>query len=334
MNKKGMSKALIIVILIAIALAAPLLLNSDYWVSVLILVLINILLVASLRTIWLLGNISLGHVGFSLIGAYSSALLVMSLGFPFWVAMVLGGLLAGTIALVLGYPFLRVRGIYFALLTLLTAETLRLIAWYWRSLTGGYRGLTNIPSPNPIAIPVIGTINFDVTNSYYYLAFIVVLLSLLILYAFENSDLGFKWKAIRDADGLAKSVGINTMWYKILNFAIACFFAGIAGALFAHYQHGLSPDITSRFGVIMSIYLLAYMVVGGQAKFFGSIIGVLFITIVSELARPLREFQPMLIGALAILIVLFMPEGIISLPSRLKPCYRKFLRQMRWDKVS
>lgn len=325
MNKKGIFKPLIIWILVAIVLAAPLLLNNDYWVSVLILALINALLVTSFRTIWLLGNISLGHVGFSLIGAYGSALLVMELGLPFWPAIILSGLLAATVALVLGYPFLRVRGIYFALLTLLTAETLRLIVWYWRSLTGGDRGLMNIPAPSPMTIPFIGTINFDQVNSYYYLVFVIVLLSLLILYRFENSNLGFKWKAIRDSDGLAQSVGINTMWYKILNFAIACFFAGIAGALFAHYQHGLSPHITSRFGVQMSIYLLAYMVVGGQSKFSGAIIGVLFITIVSEFARPLREFQPMLIGALAILIVLFMPEGLTGLPNRLKPLYRKFL---------
>lgn len=320
-------KILSIAVLAAVIIASPVALKSVYWTSVLIILWINILMVSSLRTIRLLGHISLGHVGFSLIGAYGSALLVMRLGLPFWMGLFLGGLMSAGIALVLAYPFLRVKGPYFALLTLLTAETFRLITWHWPSLTGGFWGLLKIPSPNPITIPLVGTITFDSVNSYYYLTAVIVTLSLLVLYLLERSRLGFKWRAIQDTEALARSVGMNVMWYKALNFAMACFFAGLSGALFAHYQHALSPDFTARFGVLMSIYLLVYMVVGGDAKFSGPIVGTVVLTIISELARELKEYQPMLIGAIAILSVLLMPEGLISLPNRVTLWYGKLLQR-------
>ena len=284
-------------------------------------------MVSSLRTIRLLGHISLGHVGFSLIGAYGSALLVMRLGLSFWMALFLGGFMSAGVALALAYPFLRVKGAYFALLTLLTAETFRLITWHWPRLTGGFWGLLKIPSPNPITMPLIGTITFDSVNSYYYLSAVIVTLALFVLYLFERSRLGFKWRAIQDTEALAQSVGMNVMWYKALNFAIACFFAGLAGALFAHYQHALSPDFTARFGVLMSIYLLVYMVVGGDAKFTGPIVGTVVLTIVSETSRKLGEYQPMLIGAIAILFVLLMPTGLIGLPNRVTLWYEKLWQQ-------
>jgi branched-chain amino acid transport system permease protein len=320
-------KILGVVVLTAVIIASPAALKSVYWISVLIILLINILMVSSLRTIKLLGHISLGHVGFSLIGAYGSALLVMKLGLSFWISLFLGGLMSAGIALALAYPFLRVKGPYFALLTLLTAETFRLTTWHWSGLTGGFWGLLKIPSPNPIVIPVIGTITFDSVNNYYYLTAIIVTISLFVLYLLERSHLGFKWRAIKDTEVLAQSVGVNIMWYKALNFAIACFFAGLAGALFAHYQHALSPDFTARFGVLTSIYLLVYMVVGGDAKFSGPIVGTVVLAIVSEIFRKLGEYQPMLIGAIAILFVLLMPEGLAGLPNRFMLWSRKILQR-------
>jgi len=325
-----MSRKLLIIITITAVLAAviiilPLALNSVYWTSILVLIGINILVVSSLRTIKLLGHISLGHVGFSLIGAYGSGLLATKLGLSVWLTMFLGGLMAAVLALVLSYPFLKVKGIYFALLTLLTAETLRLITWYWKGFTGGFWGLLKIPSPGPIVIGGL-TIDFNNVNSYYYLTAIIVAISLFILYRLENSHLGFKWRAIQDTDVLAQSVGINVKWHKMLNFTIACFFAGIAGALFAHFQHSLSPDANARFGVLMSIYLVVYMVVGGESKFSGPIIGTVVLSIISELARGLGEYRPMMIGAIAIVFILLIPEGLVGLPFRCKLWYRKLLR--------
>lgn len=324
MNKNQLTKIISIIALLAISFSAPLFLNSVYWVSVLILMAINILLVSSLRTLSLLGQYSLGHVGFMLIGAYTSALLVMRVGLPFSVALVLAGLLSGCVALILGYPFLRVKGVYFSLLTLLTAEIFRLVAWNWNSVTGGTKGLIHIPPPGGL-----GIIDFSNVNNYYYLTLSVVVLSLLVIFRLEESPLGFKWRAIQDADNLAQVVGINIMQYKIINFATASFFAGIAGSLFAHFQHALSTDATSRFGVVMSLYLIIYMVVGGQGKFTGPIIGVFVLTMISEFARPLGQYQPMLIGAIAILTMFLMPEGLVGLPGQFRLGYKKIWKQLR-----
>lgn len=149
MTRRGAAKAAgLMAVVLAVLLMPVILSHNEYFVSVLILITINILMVSSLRMISLLREISLGHVGFSLLGAYGSALLVMKGGIPFWPALGMAGLLSAAIALILGYPFLRVKGIYFSILTLLTAETFRLVAFYWQSLTGGSLGLVGIPSPN------------------------------------------------------------------------------------------------------------------------------------------------------------------------------------------
>jgi branched-chain amino acid transport system permease protein len=333
MNKRNrIVKTASVAGIIIIPLLMPMLLSGNkYWISILVLLAINILLVSSLRTITLLNHISLGHVGFTLIGAYGSAILVMKAGFPFWAALVMAGLMSAFVALALGYPFLKVKGIYFAILTLLTAETFRLVAYYWKGMTGGTIGLLGIPAPSPMTIPVIGTINFNNINNYYYIVIIVVIICLVILYLIEHSHVSFNWRAIRDAEELSRSVGINVIWYKIINFAIACFFAGIAGSLFAHYQHNLSADFTSRFGVFTSIYLLVYLIAGGQRSFAGPVIGTTVLTLISELARPMREYQPMIIGGIAILVMLFMPGGLAGLPSQFRYWLWKIkrLRQAR-----
>jgi branched-chain amino acid transport system permease protein len=332
MTRNKITKLSSLAALIVLLLFLPRLVGGNqYLVSVVSLAAINILLVASLRNIFLLGEISLGQVGFALIGSYGGALLVMKADMNFWAALMLSGLLAAAVALVLGYPFLKVKGIYFAILTLMTAETFRLVAYYWRELTGGTLGLVNIPPASPMTLPFIGTIKFTTLSNYYYIVIIVVLICLFIMYLLERSHVNFRWRAIKDADELALSVGINVIWYKMMNFAIACFFAGISGALFAFFQRNLSADGTSRFGIIMSIYLLVYMVVGGHKYFVGPIIGTLVLTLLSELARPMQNYKDMFIGLIAILVMIFMPNGLTGLPSQIRYWLWKIkrLRQAR-----
>ena len=315
MNKGKIIHIVIPILAVALSFSIAPILDNDYWVSILIMIALNILLTSSLRTIYMLNEVSLGQVGFTLIGAYTSALLTLKLGLSFWIAMIIAGLFSSLIAFLLGYPFLRLKGIYFSILTLMTAEILRLITYNWRDLTGGNFGLSDIPSPAPISLPMVGDISFKSMTNYYYLILVIVTISLFSLYSLEHSHLSRKWRAIRDADNLALSVGINIMWYKVINFTIASFFAGIAGALFAHYQRGLSVDVTSRFGVMMSLYLVILMVIGGKERFSGPIIGAIFVELLSEFSRPLGEYRPMLIGALAISVMLIIPQGIVGIPS-------------------
>jgi branched-chain amino acid transport system permease protein len=257
-------------------------------------------------------------VGFAVIGAYTHATLMMKGGVSFWLSLIISGLFSALIALLLAYPFLKVRGIYFSILTLLTAETFRLVAYYWTSLTGGSLGLTGVPGPGKHNIPLVGEVDFDKPNNYYYIAVGVVLIALLILYYAERAYISFQWRAIKDDNTLAGSVGINVIGYKTVNFVLAAFMAGISGALFASFQHNLSPDTTSRFSVTMSIYLLVYMVVGGKDYFIGPLVGTAVLTLLAENTRSMQEYQPMIIGAIAILVMIFMPMGLVGLPRQIQ----------------
>ncbi|MCE5255198.1 MAG: branched-chain amino acid ABC transporter permease [Actinomycetia bacterium] len=324
-TKRGrtVAKAAAVVVLVVVVFLMPNILSGNkYWLTILTLLAINVLLVSSLRSVILINEISLGHVGFALIGAYAQALLMMKGGLTFWPSLILSGLLAAAVASLLGHPFLKVRGIYFSILTLLTAETFRLVVYYWTGLTGGSLGLVGVPSPEPVTL--FGrTVEFNTVNTYYYLAVGVVVIALLILYHFERAYINFQWRAIRDDSMLAGALGINVVGFKMVNFTISAFMAGISGGLFAAFQHNLSPDTTSRFGVTMSIYLLVYMVVGGQTRFIGPLIGTAVLTLVAEATRSIAEYQPMVTGSIAILVMIFLPMGLAGIPAQIQTWLRK-----------
>ena len=301
---------------IALAIVFPLALSSIYWTSVMTNILIYVLMAVSLRTIYLVGEFSLGHVGFMCVGAYTSALLTMKVGLPFALTLPIGGLLAGLTALSLGYPFMRVKGIYFVILTVVTSESFRQLALNWRSLTGGPDGLIGFPGAGTLSVPAIGQVDFGGPNEYYYLALSVVCASLYILNRIEKSRLGFTWLAIRETDKMAGAVGINVLRYKVINFGVACFFAGIGGVLLAHSEQALSALEGASFGIMTTIYLLVYMVVGGKRRFEGPIVGAVVLSLVSEFTRPVEEYQPMIIGAIAIAVVMLLPDGLSIIPEK------------------
>jgi branched-chain amino acid transport system permease protein len=328
MTKRGGFNTSIWVVIFFLAIFAPQILRGNqYWIMVIALLAINVLLVSSLRSVTLISEISLGQVGFVVIGAYVHALLMMKAHLPFWGSLVISAFVAAFIALILAYPFLKVRGIYFSILTLLTAETFRLVAYYWTKMTGGSLGLTGVPGPGKETIPFAGLVDFNKAGNYYYIAIGVVALALLILYYLERAYVSFQWRAIKDDNMLASAVGINVVGFKMLNFVIAAFMAGLSGAVFASFQHNLSPDSTSRFGVTMSIYLLVYMVVGGKDRFMGPLLGTAVLTLLAEETRFMQEYQPMIIGAIAIIVMIFMPKGLVGLPGQFTGWWRA--RKMR-----
>lgn len=317
MSRLKGSAAGIPVFLVGGAAVLPLLLDSIYWTSVLTTTAINVLMAATLRTIFLIGEFSLGLVGFMCVGAYTSALLCMKADLPFWLSLPAGAFLAGAVGLGLGYPFMRVKGIYFVILTVVTSESFRMLAIHWNSLTGGSSGFVGFPGAGILTLPWIGEIDFTGIDAYYGLTLALICLSLFVLYRIETSPVGFTWLAIREAEKTAGAVGVNVLRYKAFNFGLACFFAGLGGGLLAHAERTLSPSATSAFGVMTTIYLLVYMIVGGKSHFLGPIIGTIVLSLISELARPMQEYQPMIIGAIAIAVVMVLPEGLVSLPDRL-----------------
>jgi branched-chain amino acid transport system permease protein len=333
MTRGKLTKTLVMVILLALVLVLPLIVRNIYWTHVFILIAIMILATASMRAIFRTGEVSLGTSGFLLIGGYSSALLAMKLGLSPWISMPLGGLSAAAVAAAVGYPFFRMKGIYFVITTLLLAFVFLYLAGLLAQFTGGWQGLQFFfLSPNPITIgPLTITFTTQTNIEYYYLAIIIIGLCLFVLYRMEHSRVGLVWDSIREADNLAQSVGVNIMAQKIFIFVVASFFIGLAGALYAFHVHALSPSSTPAnvFHFFTSVYCLLYMVVGGVDSFFGPMIGTTLLMLVSELSRPLQSYRPLVYGAILILVVFFIPKGLIALNEYFPAWYRKLRGRFR-----
>jgi branched-chain amino acid transport system permease protein len=280
--------------------------------EILVLLVINVLLVSSYRLLTLTGEWSLAHVVIMGVGAYGSALISKELGVPVPVAMLAGACLAGLLAFLLSFPLFRMKGFYFLIGSFAAGEIIRLI-WKWSELTwlfGGPKGIKLIP-PFP-DIEALSIDFYDPVN-YYYLCLIVVASALFILYRVERSRIGLTFHAIHWQDKLAESVGVNTFGYRMLAFVIASFFAGLAGALYAHYVGTVNPN---RFDVEEMVYVLIWAIVGGTATFYGPIIGVIVLTILNEVVLRglgVDEMRPMFYGAILILFILFLPKGLESL---------------------
>jgi branched-chain amino acid transport system permease protein len=289
--------------------AAPWIAPDQYWTSILVLILFKVLLTSSLRLNHLMGFVSLGQVGFMLVGAYTSALLVMKAGVSVWLGLGAAAVAAFGLAFALGYAFLRVKGIYFVVLTFLTAETLRLVAGYARSLTGGRTGLAQIPTLGELGLGP-WRVSLDEPGSTYLLLLVVTIAVTLLLHRLEGSRLGAYWRAIAESEALCAAAGMNTTLVKTLNFSISAAIAGMTGGLWAHTQTVITPSFTSVFGAASSIFLLVYLYAGGVQHLLGPALGTSALIVLGELARVREEYVPIIVGAVMIAVVLLVPDGI------------------------
>jgi branched-chain amino acid transport system permease protein len=302
--------------LIILAFLYPLFPIGSYFVYIGILVLTYIIATSSLRTIYISGQVSVGHAAFMGIGAYTSAILSQRLGWTPWITMLLGALMAMAIAILVGYPFSRLRAIYFSMVTLFFGIAVGAVIRMLVGFTGGGAGLVAFPRLGSINIAGIAEINFATSDvPYYYFFLILTLISLLVLYRLEHSRIGMKWMAIAQSPLVASSVGISESRYRILAFAIGCFFAGLSGSAYAHYSGVLSP---SSFDLLPSIYLLIYMILGGVRSFAGPIIGVIVLVVIPELFRGFKEFTPFIFGGIMLIVVYLMPRGLAGLFEQVK----------------
>src|SRR5256885_8222718 len=238
--RRKLGVPIVLAMLAALALLVPAL-GGDYYVHVFALVLINVILAASLRPSLTCGQLNIGHSAFMCVGAYTSALLAKHWSVPFELSLLSGALLAALVGLAIGYPSLRLRGVYFAMVTVAFVEVIRLVAQIWVSLTRGMSGLSGIPKPNGLAVTLTSK------ASQHYLALFLMVVTLLILWKLERSRLGLIWRSIGMADHLAQSLGVNVANYKLLAFMVGCFFAGVAGAFYAHFIRFLFPP---KFGFL------------------------------------------------------------------------------------
>jgi branched-chain amino acid transport system permease protein len=262
------------------------------------------------------GHISLGHALYIGIGAYATTFLAQTFGLTPWIGMFLGGFIAVAIALFLGFLGFRfgLRGVYFVIMTIAFAELARLAVSHIEAL-GSFTGIFLDFNPSFYNFQFRGNI------PYYYIALGFMVASLIAVRMIEVSKIGRFIVAIREDEEAAQALGVNTFKYNMIAIAISAFMTSLAGAFYANYIFYLHPN--SLFGMSMSIELILRPIVGGLGTLFGPVIGSIFLTPLSEISRAyfakggLEGLHLILYGALAILVVLFMPKGIIVYVKRL-----------------
>ncbi|WP_350334435.1 branched-chain amino acid ABC transporter permease [Coralliovum pocilloporae] len=290
--------------------------------EVLVFLTINILLVASYRLLTLTGEWSLGHVVIMGVGAYASALLSKKLGLFVPVSMLLGGLTAALVAYILSFPLFRMKGFYFLIGSFAAGEVIRLLWKRFREPFGGAKGLKRIDSMPDFDLGFYAFEFFEPV-SYYYFALLVVAVCLWVMWRLERSPVGLTFHAIHWQDKLAEAAGVNVRGYRTLAFVVASGFAGLSGALLAHYIGTINPN---SFDVEQMVFVLTWAIVGGTATFYGPILGCIVLTILNEII--LRELgfeqaRPVIYGLILILSILFLPKGLESLVERLAARFRK-----------
>ncbi|WP_191083465.1 high-affinity branched-chain amino acid ABC transporter permease LivM [Roseococcus microcysteis] len=271
----------------------------------------------------LAGLLDLGYVAFYAVGAYSYALLAQYFGFSFWLCLPLAGILAAFWGILLGFPVLRLRGDYLAIVTLAFGEIIRIVLLNWVSLTGGSNGISGIPRPSFFGLPFSmeggpGTFAgfFGIEPSpvhrvifLYYLILALAMLTNWVSIRIRKQPLGRAWEAMREDEIACRSLGINIRNTKLSAFMIGAMFGGFAGAFFATRQGFISPE---SFTFIESAIILAIVVLGGL----GSQIGVAIAAIVMiggfELFRDLEEWRMLVFGAAMVLIMVWRPRGLVG----------------------
>jgi branched-chain amino acid transport system permease protein len=326
MNNRLKGYHILVALIVVFLIMIPLITREQYVLHILCLIGINIIFACSLNAILNIGELNLAHAAFMGIGAYASTILVTRLSFSFWLALPTAMVITGLVSLPIGYLTLRFKGAYFLLFTFLFAELIRvLFSNFCIGILGGIPGLTNIPRPS---INLCGVLKYDFSSRahFYYLILAMVLFTVGFLRRVDRSRMGMIFMAMSQSERLAESVGLSAMKYKILGCCIGCMFAGTAGSLYAHFVGIITP---SDFSIRAVLAPIAYVVVGGMGSVLGPVVGTTFLMTLSNFF--LREFgfyELLFYGVVIVVIIRFMPEGIISLPrlirSRLNiPCRKR-----------
>jgi len=282
----------------------------------------------------LAGLLDLGYVAFYAVGAYSYALLAKSFGLSFWMLLPIAGLLAATWGVILGFPVLRLRGDYLAIVTLAFGEIIRLILVNWVDFSGGYAGISGIPRPTLFGIPFnasdtgfAATFGLEFTPIHRTMFLYYVILALALVTAWVTTRLrrlpiGRAWEALREDEIACRSLGINTTNTKLTAFATGAMFGGFAGSFFAARQGFISPE---SFTFMESANILAIVVLGGMGSLWGVVIAAAALVGGFELMREMdflklvfgNDFDPtqyrtLLFGLAMVIIMLWKPRGLIS----------------------
>jgi branched-chain amino acid transport system permease protein len=266
------------------------------------------------------GLVSLAHAAFFGIGAYSSAILQVKLGVPLIPALIAGSLMTACIAVVIGWPMLRIRGPYFVLGTLAIGIAVSIIIHNWDSLTGGV-SLSGIPML-PVVTVMGFTIDFVSKKVFYYVILVALVLTQVLIRRLVNSRTGRAFASIRENEDLAEALGINVSRYKLMSFVTASTIAAVTGGLYANYMGAIEPAIA---GAHMSFNLLVMIVVGGTRTIAGTIIGPLLLWFVPEFLEAAQTYRPLFFGLILIVVIILMPTGIAGRLREFHPRIAKWI---------
>jgi branched-chain amino acid transport system permease protein len=300
----GPANLYVVVGSVGLLLLVPLVVQNAYAIHLIDNLGIAVILAISLHTVTgLAGQISIGHAAFYGIGAYSSAMLTLYLGWPFWIALPTSGLVTAASGLLLGIPSIRIRSHYLALVTIAFGEIVNLVLVNSVPQTGGVDGLRP-------PVPSLFGFSFDDNWRFYYIILVAAILAFVSVWRVQSSGYGLSLQAMRDDESAAASLGLNAVRLKLTAFVLSAFYAGIAGSLFGHFMNYISPD---SFTISTSILFLVMIVVGGIGRLSGALIGAVVVTFLPEGLRVIGDYDQIVYGSLLILFMVLFPGGLVGL---------------------
>jgi len=280
---------------------------SMYQTSIMITALIYVMCGLGLNiVIGLAGLLDLGYVAFYAVGAYSYALLNYHFGISFWMALPVGAALGFMFGVLLGFPVLRLRGDYLAIVTLGFGEIIRLVLENWNEFSHGPSGIANIPRPSFFGYDLSLQ---QVTVWIYFLMISLVIFTIFVVGRLQNSRLGRAWVALREDEIACQAMGIDKTRTKLSAFALGATWAGMAGVMFAAKTTFINP---ASFTIWESVIILCVVVLGGMGSIVGVILGAMVLILLPEYLRAFSEYRMLLFGAILVLMMVFRPGGIIT----------------------
>ncbi|PID72250.1 MAG: branched-chain amino acid ABC transporter permease [Desulfobulbus propionicus] len=284
---------------------------STYQVNIMITALMYVVLGLGLNiVVGVAGLLDLGYVAFYAVGAYAYALLNMHFDLGFWIVLPIGGLLGALFGLLLGFPVLRLRGDYLAIVTLGFGEIIRLVLENWGAFSQGPSGISNIDRPALFGIEL--SLNASI-NYMYYLTIIMVIFTIFVVNRLQDSRIGRAWFALKEDEIACQAMGIDKMKTKLTAFALGATWAGMAGVMFAAKTTFINP---ASFTFLESAIILCIVVLGGMGSIPGVIIGALVLILLPEYLRAFSDYRMLVFGAVLVVMMVFRPQGLFAITRR------------------
>ena len=349
--KSKVTKALPFIILLVAFALLPLWLNSRSWVNIFITIVINMVVAVSMRVILISGNMSFAHGAFMGVGAYTAGMLALYVGLPFWVTILAGAILASIVGVITGWPFARLKNMYFAMGTMFMGQAIVLLISSW-DLAGGAIGLNRIPSLTSgalgnisEALKVLGEESIFALSKPqvgYFFILLLAVVAVAIMYRFEHSRIGTTLRALAQSEDVAASIGVNPTFYRLLAVGVGCFFAGMMGACQALYMTTLSYY---SYAMSTTLWIIMYMMIGGTGNIVGPMLGAIVITLVQNLSSLLTSlsgtatsegfvafsrwvgtnsaYTPFVTSAVLLVVAYLLPGGLYGIPAAIRKAKAK-----------